>query len=167
MIKPLFQKVIVAVNGSEQSLNAAMYAILFAKEQKCELKAIYVVDSATLKQLELSKFFIPEESERYFKNLKADGERYLSYVKRLADSKKVKIQTELREGAVWSQLITSADEFGADLIILGGKKVETGSMNTVLKHDKISSTNSEIIGSAKCNVLVVKDGDIEKLFNIA
>ena len=30
MIKPLFQKIVVAINGSDQSLHAAMYAILLA-----------------------------------------------------------------------------------------------------------------------------------------
>lgn len=167
MIKPLFQKIIVAVNGSEYSLRAAMYGIMMAKMYKCDLKVIYVVDTATLKQLELSKFFIAEESARYEQKLNADGERYLQYVIELAKQKSVKIETELRKGSVWSQIITSADEFSADLILIGGKKVATGSMNSVMRRDKTSATNSEIIGSASCNVLVVKEPDIEKLFKLA
>lgn len=167
MLKPLIQKIIVAVNGSEHSLKASMYAIMYAKEYKCSLKAVYVVDSATLKQLELSKFFIPEEVERYQKNLTSDGERYLAYVKKLADDKKVKIETELRTGSVWAELIKSADEYEADLIMLGGKKSSSTSMGNSIKYDKVSSTNSEIIGSANCNVLVVKESDIEKMFKLA
>jgi len=167
MLKSLIQKTVVAVNGSEQSLRAAMYAIMYAKQYNCELKVVYVVDSATLKQLELSKFLIPEESARYLNNLNADGNRYLAYVKKLADEKKVKIETELRTGAVWSELIKASEEYEADLIFLGGKKAENGSLRSVLKHDKISSTNSEIVGSANCNVLVVKENDIEKLFKLA
>ena len=75
MIKPLLQKLVVAVNGSEQSLNAAMYAIMFAKQYKCDLKVVYVVDTATLKQLELSNFFIPDESARYKARLESDGQK--------------------------------------------------------------------------------------------
>lgn len=166
MIKPLFQKIVVAVNGSEQSLRAAMYGIMMAKMFKCELKAVYVVDTDTLRQLEMSKFFIAEEVSRYRANLKSDGERYLSYLKRLADEKSVKISVELKEGAVWSELIKSAEEFDADLIVLGGKTNGANSMSSVLRRDKVSAANSEIIGSSKCNVLVVKDADVEKLFKL-
>ncbi|MBQ0052410.1 MAG: universal stress protein [Treponema sp.] len=168
MIKPLIQKVVVAVNGSEQSIHAAMYGIMLAKQYKFELKAVYVVDSATLKQLELSKFFLAEEAERYAKNLNSDGERYLKYVAELAKQKDVKIETELRSGAIWSELIKSAEDYKADLILLGGKEHgSNASMNSVLRHDKISATNSEIIGSSNCNVLVVRKPEIEKLFKLA
>ena len=162
MIKPLLQKLIVAVNGSEQSLSAAMYSIMLAMQYKCELKAVYVVDSATLKQLELSRFFIPEESARYKERLTEDGQKYLEYVKRLAEGKKLKIETELRTGSVWREIVTSADEFGADLIILGGKKADY-----LVERYKTSSTNSEIIGSANCNVLIVKQGDVDGIFKLA
>ncbi len=167
MIKPLFQKIIVAVNGSEQSIHAAMYAIMMAKTYKCQLKAVYVVDTAALKQLEFSKIFLSEESKRYETNLVSDGHKYLSYVENLAKQKGIKIDTELRKGSIWSQVITVADEFDADLILLGGRENQAHSMGNNIKHDKTSSTNSEIIGSARCNVLVVRKPEIEKLFKIA
>ena len=69
MIKPLIQKVIVAINGSEKSLHAAMYGIIMARQYKCELKAVYVVDTASLRQLTMSGFLYKEESEKYEKNL--------------------------------------------------------------------------------------------------
>ncbi len=162
MIKPLLQKLLVAVNGSEQSLNAAMYSIMLAMQYKCELKAVYVVDTATLKQLELSRFFIPEEAARYKERLNEDGQKYLDYVKRLADGKKLKIETELRTGSVWREIITAADDFNADLIILGGKKADS-----LVHHYKTSTTNAELIGSANCNVLIVKKGDLDGLFKLA
>lgn len=167
MIKPLFQKIVVAVNGSEHSIHAAMYGILMAKQYKCELKAIYVVDTSTLRQLTMSRFFYEEESRRYEQRLEDDGRRYLSYLDSLAREKEVRIETELRKGAIWSELIKSAEDFGASLILLGGKERNGGRMSRAAHHDKISATNSEIIGSATCNVLVVHEPDIEKLFKIA
>ena len=167
MIKPLFDRIIVALNGSEQSLRAAMYGIMMSKLYGCELKIVYVVDTATLRQLELLKFFITEESSRYEKNLVADGERYLAYVSELAKQKGVKLTTELKKGAVWSELIRAANEFGARLILVGDKKVPGKSSINSLKYNKISATNSEIIGSSECNVMVVKEAEIEKLFKLA
>ena len=168
MIKSLFEKIIVAVNGSEQSLRAAMYGIMMSKLYKCSLKVVYVVDTATLKQLELLKFFITEESDKYEKNLVADGERYLSYVGELAKQKGVSLQGELKKGAVWSELIRSANDFGAKLILLGGKNAQnSGRLGVGERRDRTSATNSEIIGSADCNVLVVNEPGIEKLFKLA
>ena len=167
MVKPLIQKIVVAVNGSEQSIHAAMYGILLSKQYKCELKAIYVVDTSTLKQLTMSKFFYEEESRHYEQRLEDDGKRYLSYLEKLAKEKDVKISTELKKGAIWSELIKAADDFGASLILLGGKEHPNDTTQNSVRHDKISVTNAEIIGSASCNVLVVREPDIEKLFKIA
>ena len=167
MIKPLFQKLVVAINGSEQSIRAAMYGILLSKQYKCELKAIYVVDTSTLKQLTMSRIFIEEESLDYEKCLEEDGKRYLSYLEKLAKEKDVKIQTELRKGAIWAELIKAADDFEANLILVGGKETQDALPKNSLRHDKISSTNAEIIGSAGCNVLVVREPNIDKLFKIA
>ena len=161
MIKPLFQKIVVAVNGSEQSIEASMYAIMMAKTLKCEMKAVYVVDTATLKQLEMLKFLHSVECSRYQERLNNDGERYLASVVQLAKEKGVKIQTEMRHGAVWAEIEKCADEFGADLILLGAKR-----FGNSLQRDKISATNSEIIGSSTRNVLVVKDREVEKKFKI-
>lgn len=167
MIKPLFQKIVVAVNGSEQSIHAAMYGILMAKQYKCDLLAVYVVDTSTLKQLTMSRIFLEEESRNYERRLEDDGQRYLSYLTRIAKEKDVKISTELKKGAIWSEIIKSADDFSSDLILLGGKKHDARSAQDSIRHDKVSSTNAEIIGSATCNVLVVREPDIEKLFKIA
>ena len=62
MIKPLFQKVLVAYNGSKSSLHAVMYAILMAKCYKCHVKVVCVVDTATIKHLMLTKFVIEDAS---------------------------------------------------------------------------------------------------------
>ena len=167
MIKPLFQKIVVAVNGSESSIHAAMYGILLSKQYKCELKAIYVVDTSTLRQLTMSKIFIEEESIDYEKCLERDGNRYLSYLEKHTKKKDVKIKTELKKGAIWSELIKAAEDFGADLILVGGREQPKDAPRNSIRYDKVSTTKSEIIGSASCNVLVVKMPEIEKLFKIA
>ena len=55
MIKPLFQNIVILISGSEASIHAAQYGILLSKLYRCNLKAVYVVDTASLKQLTLSK----------------------------------------------------------------------------------------------------------------
>ncbi len=165
MIKPLFQNVLIVINGSEASIHAAQYGILMAKLYRCNLKAVYVVDTATLKQLTLSKFFVANESRMYEENLKVDGQRYLDYVKELGQAKGVKIETELRTGAVWTEVIVAADEMKAGLILLGGYRSDMNS--SVEKHDAVSSSSHEIIMNAHCSVLVVREKMIEQLYKLA
>lgn len=160
MIKPLFNNILVVINGSEASIQAAQYGILMARLYRCDMKAIYVVDTATLKELTISKFFVSEESSEYEKSLTEDGKRYLNYVENLAKAKGIKIETELRKGSVWSEVIAYADDSKSDLILLGEHK-------HIQSKDVISSIYREIISHANCSVLVVKEKDIEKLYKMA
>lgn len=162
MIRPLYRNVLVLINGSESSIYAAKYGILMSKLYRCNLKAIYVVDTATLKQLTLNKFFVSEESKEYEMSLTSDGQRYLQYVEDLAKSKGVKIETELKNGSVWSETIVAAEDMEADLILLGGFDP-----NMKDKKDMLSTTYKEILINAPCSVQVVKEKMINQLYKLA
>ncbi len=165
MIKPLFQKVIVAYNGSQSSLHALMYAILMAKQTGCRVKVIYVVNTEALKTLSAAKILLKDECETSLAEVESDGKKKLAYCEKLGRQKGIKIETELRYGAVWSELIMAADDWQANLILLGGTSGLTEFTNLV--YTKLSRQNSEIIGSAHCNVMVVKEPYIEQLFKMA
>jgi nucleotide-binding universal stress UspA family protein len=158
MTKSLFSNIIVAVTGSDASISAAKYAIVMAKLYGCNLTAVYVVDIATIRQLTLSKLFIQEESQEYEKNLEINGKRYLSFVEELAGAKGVKIERELRRGAVYTEILTVAEYKKADLIILGGLEKDRN------PRDIISHAHREIMLNAKCSVLLVKDPAIDQIF---
>lgn len=160
MIKLLFKKVLVVINGSQASIQAAQYAILMARLYHCDVKAVYVVDTATLKELTLSKFFIAEESIDYERSLTEDGTKYLNYVDSLAKSKGIKIETELRKGAVWSEVVACAEDMESDVILLG--EHQHG-----YQKDVVTSSYREIISHANCSVLIVRQKDIEQLFKLA
>lgn len=165
-MEKIIEKVLVAVNGTEQAQHAAMYSIMLAKELKCQLKAVFVVDSATLKSLTLSKFFVAEESAMYETALKKDGQKYLDYVANLAKSKGVKVELELLNGSVWSEIVRAADNFDADILILGGRNAVRSSIQGSAKYDIISSTYKEILLNAHCNVMLVNESDLERKFKI-
>jgi nucleotide-binding universal stress UspA family protein len=161
MIKPVFSNILVAITGSDASILAAKYAIIMAKTYRCNLSAVYVVDTATIRQLTLSKIFIQEESQEYEQSLEANGDRYLSFVDELAKAKNVKIDKSLRRGAVYSEILSSADEKKSDLIILGGWEKDRSS------RDIISNAHREIMVNAKCSVLIVKEPNIDQLYRMA
>ena len=161
MIKPLFTNIVVAISGSDASILGAKYAIVMAKAYRCKLSAVYVVDTATIRQLALSKIFIQEESLEYEKSLEANGERYLAFVEELALAKGVKIEREIRRGAVYTEILAAAAERGADLIILGGWEKDRN------PRDIFSHSYREIMVNAKCSVLLVKEPDINHIYKQA
>lgn len=158
MIQGLFSHILVALSGSDASIHAAKYAIIMAKLYRSRLSAVYVVDTATIKQLTLSRIFIQEESLEYEQSLEANGQRYLTFVEELARAKGVKIERELRKGAVYTEVLSVAEEKKVDLIVLGGWEKDRNS------RDIISHAHREIMVSAKCSVLVVKEPTIDQLY---
>jgi nucleotide-binding universal stress UspA family protein len=157
----LISHLLVAISGSGASINAARYAIVMAKLYRCKLTGIYVVDTATLKQLSLSKIFLPEESIEYEKSLEANGKRYLDFVEELAKARAVQLEKVLRYGNVATEIVTTAQEKGADLIVLGGWEKDRD------PRDSIGHTHREIQINSKASVLVVKNRDVEQLYRRA
>lgn len=165
---PLLKNILVAINGSQSSVHAAMYAIMLAKQYSLNMKAVYVVDTATLKFLTTSKFLVSEEKESYEAELKRDGRTYIEYIRNLARSKGLEIETELREGSVWSEIINASDEMNADMILIGGHESK-GKIEAVENqpHRSVAATaRSEIVKYAHCPVLVIHKPQIEALFKI-
>jgi nucleotide-binding universal stress UspA family protein len=157
-MKGLLQTVVVAVSGSEASINAAKYGIVMAKVYKCRLLAVYVVDTATLKELLLSKIFVEDESAEYENSLEKNGRRYLDYVLDLAGKKGVEVEALLRKGAISTEIVEAADENDVDVILLGGFEEKANFRDTISRHHR------EIMRNARCSILVVKEPEIDYMY---
>jgi nucleotide-binding universal stress UspA family protein len=160
-MKALFSNALVAVSGSDASINAAKYGIVLAKQYKCSLHGVYIIDTATLRQLVFSRIFVEDESQEYERSLEANGERYLNFVRDLAAQKGVKMTTALRRGPIFSEILSEAQERDSDLIILGGWERDRQ------ERDIISQSHRDILLHARCSVLVVKEQDVERLYKLA
>jgi len=161
MAKSFFKKIVVAVNGKQSSIQTAMYAVMMSKIYNIEIRFVFVIDTATIKFLSINKLIVSEDLEE---RLEADGKRYLEYVEMLASSKGVKCQKDLRKGGVFSEVLKSAEEFDADLILLGGNIREVG--KTGIKHNFLTSAETSILSNSKCPVMIVQKPNIEAEFKI-
>jgi len=157
-MKSPITSILTAVTGSDASIMAAKYAIVLAKLYHCKLGVVYVVDTATIKQLTLSKIFIQAESADYEKSLETNGQRYLSFVEELAAAKGIKADKLLRKGAVYTEILGAAEDRQADLIVMGGWEKNRSAL------DIIGHTQREIMLNAKCSVLLVKEPGIDQLY---
>ena len=164
MARTFFKKILVAVNGHKNSIHTAMYAIMMARTYNLALKIISVVDSATIKDLEMNNLLLSEEKSSFLNQLTQDGVNILSYVAGLARSKGVKIESELLSGGVFNQILKAAEDFNADLILMGGHEDSDGKSG--LKKSILSRDQNEILANAPCPVLIVQKPNIEAEFKI-
>ena len=160
-MKPLISNIVTAVTGTDASILAAKYGIVLAKQHHCKLTIVYVIDTATIRQLTLSKIFIQEEASEYEKNLEKNGARYLAFIEELAHAKGVKIDKVTRKGAIFTEVLHVADEKNADLILLGGWEKDTKT------RDIIGHSHREILANAKCSVMLVKEPNIDQIYKHA
>ena len=157
-MRPLISHIVVAVTGSDASILAAKYAIVLAKQYHCKLTAVYVVDTATIRQLTLSKIFIQEEAAEYEKSLETNGERYLAFVDELAHAKGVKVEKIMKKGSIFTEILHAAEDKKADLILLGGWEKDTKT------RDIIGHSHREIMINSKCSVVLVKEPNIDQIY---
>ncbi|MDE5579789.1 MAG: universal stress protein, partial [Treponemataceae bacterium] len=139
--------------------------IPMATHHHLNMKLVYACDTPTLKRLTMSHFLLEEENVDFAQNLRADGKKYLDYAMMLAKKKGVNAQAELLEGSVWGEVISAADKFKAELILVGGSGTRTFGHAAASGH--FSLADKEIIMNAHCSVMVVRVPKIEQLFRIS
>lgn len=141
------------VDGSDECVTAAQYAIALAKQTGAEITALYVVNVSLLEELVKARIFIKIEEMDYQQDLEQDGKRYLNYIKDLAAKKGVEIHTELVKGVVNKEVLKKAGEINADMLVMG-------ELEQVLSRTETFHNETELIfRKINCSVLVVKDAD--------
>jgi nucleotide-binding universal stress UspA family protein len=150
--KPI-KKIMVYIDGTEQSITAAQYAICLASFAGAELIAHYVVNTKAMEDLLKARIFLQDEQLEYEKDMKADAQRYLSYVSELASRKGISIIKKVSSGSVQKEIIDSINQSGVDLLVIG----ELSRIRS--RRDEFYDEAERALHSALCSVLVVKDPD--------
>ncbi len=143
----VFQRVLVPTDGSEASIRAARLAVEMLRGTAGRVGLLFVVDSAVLK--ELRRF--GERSEREVESeLRDHGKRYLDLLSADAAAAGVAVDTFLREGDPFEEIVSLARDIGADLIVMGHLG-QRGTQRVLL-----GSVTQRVLDFAHCPVLVVK-----------
>ncbi|KLK87954.1 universal stress protein UspA [Methanoculleus sediminis] len=110
----MFRKILVAMDGSEPANRAFETALGEAGVWKAEVHVVYVVESGLFSSLPMDNTL-----EIIYSVLQKEGEDVLEAARKKADAAGVSLVTHLRQGHAGSQIISLAEELGADLILLG------------------------------------------------
>jgi nucleotide-binding universal stress UspA family protein len=141
------------VDGSEESITAAQYAICLASFFKAELAALYVVNTRAVEDLLKARIFLKGEQVEYERDMAADAERYLNYVNELALKKGVSVEKCSRQGNVHREIVDVIKKENIDLLVIG----ELARIRS--RRDEFFDETERAMRSAPCSVLIVKDED--------
>jgi nucleotide-binding universal stress UspA family protein len=110
----MFQKVLVAIDGSSQSQRALTTAIDEAKVWNAEVHAAYVIEIGLFSSLPVDNTW-----EVMYSLLDKEGKEILDSAVAAGAEAGVAFTTHLRQGHAGQELLNLAEEVGADLIVVG------------------------------------------------
>jgi len=147
------EKIMVYIDGTEQSITAAQYALCLTRVTGAQLIALYVIDTKALDDLLKARIFLKEEQMEYERDLEDDSKRYLNHVRELAQQKGIRVETKSVMGSVYREIVREVKEEGIDLLIIG----ELSRIKS--RRDEFYDQTERAMRAVRCSVLIVKNED--------
>jgi nucleotide-binding universal stress UspA family protein len=140
---PLFEKILVPLDGSEQSIWALGKAVQIAKKVGGEITLIHVYS--------VSSFAItPMQVYKYVQAMQKYGNRILADGKKKAKAEGVQAKTLLVDGHTVEEILKAAREGNFSLIVIGARGLSK------IKELLMGSVSDGVTKHAPCPVLVVR-----------
>lgn len=155
----MFEKILVALDGSEHSVQALRTAIQIARKfnGKLTLVHVYAITIAPIVVPEPTALtpsgvpvVTPAEVSRVIEAAREVGQRILDDGEKEAKSENVQVESTLKEGSTVQEITRLAKEDNFDLIVVGAKGVGR------LREFLLGSVSEGVMKHAPCPVLVVK-----------
>ena len=147
------KKILIYIDGTEQSITAAQYAIYLASFYHADLTALYVINTRAMEDLLKARIFLKDEQVEYEHDMEADAERYLNYVNELALKKGLSVVKKSSRGSVHKEIIDIVKDEDIDLLVIG----ELSRIRS--RRDEFYDEAERAMRTVPCSVLVVKDED--------
>ncbi|MDF2767247.1 MAG: putative universal stress protein [Nitrososphaeraceae archaeon] len=155
--KGKFSKILISVDGSEQSMDAADYAIAMAKKEdnNAQLIALHVLFSQTGYAYSTNMFGLvtPSSINELLEDAKHEAQQWFDKIKeKLYENGGIQLKTEVvvSPTSVVGAIVDYAEHENVDLIVIGSRG------KSGFKKLLLGSTASGVVTYATCPVLVVK-----------
>lgn len=147
-------KIILAIDGTKHSDAAVRTISTFNLNENDELKIVTIVDLAVPMAIDLYAGYLPSSTE-IEKTAKENANLILESTKQAvfeaSSHSTFKISTEVLIGTPESRIVEKAEEFKADLIIVGSHGYNTW------ERLLLGSVSDSVVHHAPCSVLVVRE----------
>ena len=155
MLTKPFQKILVGIDGSDKSLEAADYSITLAKNMGAQLIILNVLETEPWYYGEKAyEWASPEELDKVYESEKTKIQKILDDIKQKAKLASIISKNEIlmiprTEDAV-KPIVKYAEDKEIDLIVVGTRG------RTGIKKMLLGSVASGVVTYAHCPVIVVK-----------
>jgi len=151
LLKPLpfrIQLILVPVDFSETAKKALQYAIQFAAGFDAEVVLLHVMEPYLVPP---EMGYLPPQLAVNQQELEDSAREGLDKLCASEIGTRIRAQTKVRVGVPWVEIVSTAEETQADLIILATHG------RTGLKHIFMGSVAERVVRHAPCPVLVVRE----------
>jgi nucleotide-binding universal stress UspA family protein len=156
--KGKFTKILVPIDGSEQSMDAADYAIALAKSNtnnnNIQLIGLHVLFSQTGYEYSTTLFGLvtPSTINKILEDVKHEAQQWFDKIKEKISENNIQLKTEVvvSPTSVVAAIVDYAEHEDVDLIVIGSRG------RSGFKKLLLGSTASGVVTYAACPVLVVK-----------
>ena len=147
-MKTLYQKIIIATDGTEYARKAINTAVSLSKLTDAKLYGVFVSDVSHITPTSV-------EWELVAENIKREADMALAYVREKAAAENLNFEAVNLSGSAAQEIVQYANHINADLIVVGaaGKKA--------FERLLLGSVSEKILRNAKQQVLVVKCTNLE------
>ena len=146
-----FSKILVAIDGSEQSMKAAEYAISIAKRHNSELIGLSVIDISKPRHITSTFITAPISPLTELEQERKEFKQWLYEISNLTKAAGIDLKSEIRESiSVVGTIVDYADSENVDLIVTGTRG------KSGLKKLLLGSIASGVVTYATCPVMVIK-----------
>jgi nucleotide-binding universal stress UspA family protein len=154
-IKKIFSKILVAIDGSQPSIDAADYAIEMAKKNNnSQLIALTVLDTSTPRRLSSSFITAPTYGLKVLEEERNRAQKWLELISNKVQEieKNIQYKAEIIEGSISVEgtIVDYAENENIDLIVIGTRG------RSGFKRMLLGSVASKVVTYATCPVLVIK-----------
>jgi nucleotide-binding universal stress UspA family protein len=153
--EPNFLNIVVAIDGSEPSFDAADYAISLAELYYSQLTALYVVSARVHNDFnsDMPEEKMPDQIRKIMNEAKIESEPWFNRIRRAIENESlINFQTRiiLSSVKVSGVIVNYSEDAKADLIVIGTRG------RSGFKRLLLGSVASDTAMYAHCPVLVVK-----------
>jgi nucleotide-binding universal stress UspA family protein len=146
-------KIVVPIDGSKNSMEAADYAVKMAQKYGSEVAVVHIVNlDQNLQLLGIYRLSYPDPIKKKVEEARAEAQKWFTEIIRIAEQRRVRIKSDVIDSpmSVVAALVNYADQEKADLIVIGTRG-RSGISKMLL-----GSVALGVVTYAPCPVVVVK-----------
>lgn len=151
-----FSKILVPIDGSKFSIDAAKYGIVLSAQYNADLFILHILHPHELGQsLHYFGTEVPEQTKKLIEERKKEINGWFDSIRNISKEYEKEIETKIKTEIIESHSIASSiidytENEGVDLIVIGTKG------KTGIKRLILGSVASQVMIYSHCPVLVVR-----------